>query len=136
MNVHDDFLLFFLLTRNAYNIKQIKKIFYLKITWEENPKIAFRLNEKNKNKENLNCMAYLYYIEMILNKTNNTIEDKKIPSFELDYYFLYHPCRNNTYIREKGISICKQFLENKYIEKGIKDRILIFLNETNSNNLN
>ena len=130
MNVHDDFLLFFLLTRNAYNLKQIKRIFYLKITWRKNSKIEFRLNEKNKNKENLNCMAYLYYIEMILIKTDNTISDKKIPSFELDYFYLNHPCRNNTYVREKGISICKQFLENKYIEKDIKDKILIFLNET------
>ena len=130
MNVHDDFLLFFLLTRNAYNLKQIKRILYLKIIWEENPKVAFSLNEKNKNKENLNCMAYLYYIDMILNKTNNTILDKKIPSFELNSYFLNHICSNNTYVREKGISICKQFLENKYIRKDIKDKILIFLNKT------
>ena len=132
MNVHDDFLLFFLLTRNAYNIKQIKRILYLKIIWDENTKVAFSLKEKNKNKDNLDCMAYLNYIEMTLIKTNNTILDKKIPSFELNSYFLNHTCRNNTYVREKGISICKQFLENKYIEKNIKDKILIFLNETKS----
>ena len=132
MNVHDDFLLFFLLTRNAYNLKQIKRIFYLKIIWEVNPKVAFSLKEKNKNKENLDCMAYLNYIEMLLIKTNNTILDKKIPSFELNSYFLNHPCRNNAYVKEKGINICKQFLENIYIEKNIKDKILIFLNETKS----
>ena len=36
MNLHDDILLFFLLTRNAYNMRIIKRIFYAKMFWHEN----------------------------------------------------------------------------------------------------
>ena len=137
MNVYYDYLLFFLLTRNAYNLKQIKKILYLKIIWEENPKIAFQIKEKAKNITNLNCMASLYYIEMLFMKTNNTILDKKIPSYELNKEMFNTPCINNLYIRDKFISLCKQFLENEYIEKEIKDKIRIFFKfnniETNKN---
>ena len=137
MSVYDDYLLFFLLTRNAYNLKQIKKILYLKIKREENTKIAFHLGDNIKNIENHNCMDNLNYIEMLFIKTNNTILDKKIPSHELNNYFLNNPCINNLYVKEEFIKICKQFLKSEYIEKELKDKILIFFKfnniETNKN---
>ena len=134
MNFNDDYLLFFLLTRNAYNLKQIKRIFYLKIKWdEEHSRIKFRLNEKYKDNNNSTCISYLNYIEFLLMKTNNTFFDKFIASYELNSYYLYHKCRKNIFVREKGIYICKLFLENKYIENKEKKIISTFLNEVNSN---
>ena len=127
MNTYDDFLLFFLLTRNAYNLKQINNVLFLKIKWEEKPNInniTKDLSEKNKIKENLDCMANLYYIEMLLIKTNNTILDKQIPSYELNNFLLNDQCKNNLYVKEKFINICKQFLENEYIENEIKEKIM------------
>ena len=131
MNYHDDFLLFFLLTRNAHNFKQIKRIFYIVVHWKNknNTLISFRMKEKLKNRENLSCLAYLNYIELMLIKTNNTIKDKKIASFELEEWFLNNKCRNNTFIRKKGIDVCNLFLGNEYIENDIKNKINIYLNQ-------
>ena len=134
MNYHDDFLLFFLISRNAYSYKHIKRIFYVVFDWTSkyNAQIKFRSNEKEKNKDNLSCFAYLSYIEFILIKTDNTVIDKKIASFELEKWFLNHGCRKNKFIRNQGINLCKLFLENEYIENSIKNKITTFLKEINS----
>ena len=92
MFAHDDFMLFFILVRNARNIKLIKRIFYAQIINSEKnyPNI-----KKSEIKEIALCNSYLNYIEYVLMKTNNTIQDKKIASFELKQWFLNHNCRNN-----------------------------------------
>lgn len=61
MNFHDDMLIFFILSRIVFNLKQINRFFYLVIKWKNNlnQKMIFRLKEKNKNKENLQCLAYI-----------------------------------------------------------------------------
>ena len=136
LNFLDDFLLFFLLTRKASNLMQIKRILYMVIKWpnaNNNTKIQFRIKEKYKNRENMKCLAHIIYIEFILIKTNNDIRDKKIPSLELKKYFLKHQCRYNKNIRERAIKVLELFLRNDYIEKGIKNEILVFLNETKQN---
>ena len=135
MNVHDDFLMFFLLSRNAHNYKKLKRIFYvwIKRPYKNNTKINFRLKEKMKNSKNLNCLAYINYLEFILIKTKNDIIDKKIASFELNKWFLKHPCRYNKYIRERAINILELYLRNQYIEKEIKNEILTFFKEKNIN---
>ena len=48
MNCHEDYLLFFLLTRNANSIKNIRRIFYAHIDWdnETKPSIVFAQKEK------------------------------------------------------------------------------------------
>jgi hypothetical protein len=51
MNFHDDRLMFFLLTRKARNLRQIKRIFYIVVQWsneKNNIKIQFRLKQKKK----------------------------------------------------------------------------------------
>ena len=111
---HDDFILFFLLTRKARSLRQIKRVFYLVIIWpneNKNSQIQFRLKEKQKNRENMKCLAYINYIEFILNKTNNDINDKRIASFELRGYFLNKFCRYNYYIRERAIKVLKLFFK-------------------------
>ena len=136
MNFYDDFLLFFLLSRKAHSLRQIKRIFYIIVRWpneRNNTLIKFRLNEKKKNRENMLCMAYINYIEFILKKSNNNIYDKMIPSFELKKHFLKHKCRYNKNIRKRAIKVLKLFLRNNYIEKEIKNEILDFLNEINKN---
>ena len=134
MNCHDDFLLFFLLTRNAYNIRQIKRIFYIMLVRPEknDTKIIFSQNEKKKNREDLSCLSYIKYSEFLLLYTNNTVIDKKIASFELDEWFLKsNSCRNNLFVREHAINICNLFLQNEYIESDKKKKIQDFLNEVN-----
>jgi hypothetical protein len=136
MNFYDDFLLFFLLIRKAQSLRQIKRIFYIIVRWHNernNTLIQFRLNEKKKNRENMLCMAYINYIEFILIKSNNDINDKKIPSFELKKHFLKHNCRYNKNIRKRAIKVLELFLINNYIEKEIKNEILDFLNEIRKN---
>ena len=134
MIVHDDFLLFFLLARNAYNLKQIKNIFYYHLsTPKKNEAVRFALYEKNKNRENLVCLSYLNFIEFILKKTDDTFLDKEISSSELENWFLNHKCRKNKFVMNEAIRVCKLFIENKYIEEEMKKKILIFLNETNIN---
>ena len=138
MICHDDFLLFFLLTRKAHSLRQIKRIFYIKIerSGEINEKVQFSINEKNKDKPNLKCLAYLNYEEFILDKTNNDIKDKKIASFELKDSFLNNYCRHNTFVRERAINVLELFLKNNYIETEIKNEINAFFKEINYNSKN
>ena len=105
MNFHDDFLLFFLLTRKAHKLRHIKRIFYIVVLWlqKKSTKIQFRLNEEKNNQENLNCIGYINYIEFMLKKTNNDIIDKKIPSLELKKHFLKNKCKHNKIIRERAL---------------------------------
>lgn len=126
MICHEDYLILFLITRNANKLRQIKKIFYIKITYGKPKKYTTKSNDKNKM--DLFCQSYINYIEFILKKTKNNFYDKKISSFELDRYFLNHECINNTFIRKRAIKVCKLFIKNKYIEINIKTRILKFLN--------
>jgi hypothetical protein len=81
----------------------------------------------------MKCLAYINYIEFLLIKTKNNIIDKNIPSFELKVNFLEHQCRFNKIIRERAIKVLELFLNNDYIQKEIKNEILIFLNETRQN---
>ena len=137
MNCHEDFLLFFLLTRNANSIKNIRRIFYVHIYWvnETKASIVFAKKEKEIVKKNYRCLSYMNYIEFLLDRTLNTTKDKKIASFELNNWFLNHQCINNTFIQERAKKVCKAFLENQYIEKEVKDKINIFLNQTKENNI-
>lgn len=48
MNVHDDLLMLFLLTRNAHNLRQIKRIFYIRVNRPHNTKIQFQKIENIK----------------------------------------------------------------------------------------
>lgn len=131
MNWHDDFLLFFLSTRNAYNMRIIKRIFYAKMFWHKtsNKQIIYSQNEKKKNLEDMHCSSYLNYLEFLLMKTRNTIYDKRFASYQLDKWYLNHRCRNNTFVKEKGKYVCKLFLENEYIENDVKNQIKTFLNK-------
>jgi len=137
MNFHDDFLLFFILTRKAHSLRQIKRVFYLAIEWQNtnNAKMQFRIREKQKNTENDQCLAYINYIEFVLIKTNNDTNDKRIASLELNDWFFNNQCKYNKFIREKSINVMKLFLENDFIEKEVKDKILVFLNETSQNSI-
>jgi hypothetical protein len=123
MNYYDDYILFFLLTRNAYNFKQLKKIFYVVLIWPtHNKKILFREVQKQKEKKNLKCLCAINYITFLLMNTNNTIRDKQIASYELERLYLNYYCGNNSYIKQKGINVCNLFLRNKYIEDSMKKK--------------
>ena len=120
-NCMEDFLLYFLLSRNANKYKQIKRIFYFQIHW----------NYKYKNDENIRCMSYLNYIEVIFMKTNNTFYDKRFASHELNIWFLNHNCKNNIFIQSRAKLVCKMFLENPFIENDVKDKIRNFFSSLN-----
>ena len=77
-----------------------------------------------------NCLSFINYIEFLLYRTRDTVQDKRIASYELKNWFLNNKCKNNAYIKERAKIVCKLFLENFYIEEGIKEQILLFLNTT------
>ena len=113
----EDLFLFYLLTRNANNLKYIKRIFYFSI--------------KNKMNQNttLTCLDSLYYSEFLLNKTNKEVLDKKIASYELETWYLNTECRNKEYTRAEAINITKLFSENEFIEDEMKKKIYLFMFE-------
>ena len=129
MNHHDDFLLFFLLTRKARSLKMINRIFYMIVVTKflHGPKVEYRRKEKNINRDNLACRAYLIFIEIIFDKTENNVEDKKIPFSQLETWYFNNECKYNKFVREMGIQLCKKFLSSVYIEEKDKDKIKSFL---------
>lgn len=131
MNVHDDMILFFLLTRYARNLKQIKRIFHI-VLIRNNPvesSIVYRINEKNKERKKNSCFAYLYYAEFLLLYTKNTYSDKEIASYELNTWLLAHECRNNISTKKLALKICLLYLKNQYINDKIKEKIKSFIKE-------
>jgi glycosyltransferase involved in cell wall biosynthesis len=131
MNVHDDMILFFLLTRNARKLKQIQRIFHIVLIRPNpvDPSIIYRLKEKDKERKKNNCLAYLSYAEFLFLHTNNTYNDKEIASYELELWFLDNECRNNTLIRKHALNICLLYLKNRYINNRTKEKIKTFIKE-------
>ena len=131
MNVHDDMILFFLLTRNARKLKQIQRIFHI-VLIRPNPvesSIIYSLKEKTKERKKYNCFAYLSYAEFLFLHTNNTYNDKEIASYELELWFLDNECRNNTLIRKQAINVCLLYLKNQYVNNRTKEKIKTFIHE-------
>jgi hypothetical protein len=131
MNVHDDMILFFLLTRNARKLKQIKRIFHI-VLIRKNPiesSIIYRINEKDKERKKNSCFAYLYYAEFLLLYTKETSSDKEIASYELKSWFLDHECRNNILVKKLALEICLLYLKNQYINNRTKEKIKTFIKE-------
>ena len=130
MNHHEDYILYFLLTRNAKSIKYIERIFYICPTfWDNNePKVKFRNEIKNEERHNKKCFAYLNFLDMLFKNTKNTKEDKKIAFSQVKYYYLdIKYCRKNKVTREKAISVFKLYLENEYVSDEDKKKLRDFI---------
>ena len=138
MYFHEDYMIYFLLIRNAYNFLKIEKIFYIKLRgWNQTDKsVVFRTKEKFMNKNYNRCNSYLNFIEFILYKTENNFFDKKIAFFSLNKWLLSNYCRNFSKIQKKAINISKQYLDNKFIREDDKNFIKIFLAENNNSLIN
>ena len=131
MIIADDNLLNYLLTKYAYNFMKIKPIFYFQYQHPElNEKKLFREIVKNINRENLRCSSQINFLEFLFVKTANTVYEKQYASVLLEDFFK-SPCQYNKLFREDIIYICNKFLENKYIENKIKDKIRVYLNSLN-----
>ena len=80
MFFHDDYIIFFLLTRNAYSMKYVDRIFYICLkTWNiKDPKVKFRTTIKMQDVKNKKCFGFLIFLEIFLEKTKNNFRDKKI----------------------------------------------------------
>ena len=130
MNHHEDYILFFLLTRNAKSIKYIERIFYICPTfWDNNePKVKFRNEIKNEERHNKKCFAYLNFLDILFKNTKNTKEDKKIAFSQVKYYYLdIKYCRKNKVTREKAISVFKSYLGNEYVSDEDKKKLRDFI---------
>ena len=136
MNFHDDFVIYFLLTRNAYNLQNIDRIFYIALRgWNTtDEKIKFRNKNKMKNKKYMRCSSLLNFIEFILKYTKNTYYDKKIAFYSFNRWFLNYWCRNFKATLERAINISYLYLNNKYIQDGDKIKIKKFLKEAKIQN--
>ena len=137
INIHDDFFIFFLLTRYANNYKTIDRFFYLVICgWDKiNKNAKFRNKEKKKYKSFLMCDNYLNFIEFMLNKTENTFFDKQIAFFSFDRWYLSNKCRYFVNTLEKAKNISKLYIENEYIQDEDKKKLIKFLNENKNKNI-
>ena len=133
MNYHDDFILFFLLTRNASSAKYIDRLFYVWLhTWNQNDtKVKFRTQIKEENMNNNKCFAYLNFLEILFKNTKNTVDDKKIAFSQLEDWYLNIHCRNNEKNRDKAIEVFKLFLDSKYISEDDKKKIQNFIDNKN-----
>ena len=97
MKCHEDFLLFFLLTRKAESLKYIKRIFYVNLQWrnETNSILKFSKEQRYLNRTDADCLSYINYIEFLLKYTKNTIIDKRIASLEFNNWYFYNGCTDN-----------------------------------------
>ena len=132
-NSKDDIFIYFLLVKKARNLKHIKKIFYVTIQKinSKNPLIIYFSQNKYSFRSKYGCIDNISYIELVLIKSNNNFEDKKIASFAIEYFLLNNICRRNFLIKKEAIEVCKLYLENEYIERNIKEKINAFLLEIN-----
>ena len=130
MICHEDFLLFFILTRKAKSLKYIKRLFYINIQWNDETSDLIKFSRKEKSKMGFNyiCLSYINYIEFILFNTNNTVTDKKIAMAEFDSWYFNNECKNNEFIKERGRNVSRLFLENEYIDENEKNKIRNFVN--------
>ena len=132
-NYHDDFILFFLLTRNAQRAKYIDRLFYVWLeTWNKNDeKVKFRNQIKHQNLENNTCFAYLNFLEILFKNTKNTFDDKKIAFSQLEAWYLNIHCKNNKITRDRAIEVFKLFLDNEYVSENDKKKIQNFIDNKN-----
>ena len=130
MDYHEDFLLFFLLTRNAKNLKHIKKIFYFS-TKKNITNINNNLSKNNtkNNIENSKCLDSLYYAQFLLDQTNNNTYDKNISIFEFKNWYLNNKCRLNDFTRDEAINVASYFSKNKFIDDEEKRKLFLFIFE-------
>ena len=118
-NLHDDRIIFFLLTRSAKSIKYIDRLFYvLYQSWNQNDKVIFRTFKKSQNVDDVTCFSYINYFDIFLKNTKNTFEDKKIAFSEIEEWYLNNPTFSmNKNTREKAIEVFKLYLNNEYVSK-------------------
>ena len=135
INYYENYLMFFLLTRNAKRLKKINRIFYVKskIIFSKDEKISYRKQKRIINGFNLSCFAYLNFVEILFYQTSNTFEDKKIAFSQYEKLFLNHQCRSNIENQEKAVNIGNLFLESQYITYEDKRKIRNILNKYNKN---
>ena len=129
MVFHDDRIIYFLLSRNAFNAKFVDRYFYIVVkTWNKRKKnIKLRENIKKQNKANKICFSILNYLEILFKNTKNTYEDKKIAFSQIEVYYLKNFCRYNIVTREKGKEIFNLYLNCEYISKKDKVKIQDFI---------
>ena len=131
---HEDTIFIYLLSRNARNLKHIKRIFHIVFAWPETPNLKFHEVMKRKKREDSKCYSFLTYIRALLLFSENNNEDKEMASINLFHLFLNNKkCRNNARLNiiNESKNLCNLFLNNTYINIDIKSKIKLYLNEIN-----
>ena len=128
INYYEDYMFFFLLTRNAKSLKKIDRIFYLKekVIFSDDSKKNHRKNERLKEGFNYLCFAYLNYIQFLFDKTKNTVEDKKIAFSQLEKLYLDNLCKSNPNYKKMALNIIDLFLNSEYISLADKKKLEFF----------
>ena len=127
---HDDTIIMFLLSRNALSLKHLKKIFYIIFIWPQNYSISlnFQQKVKKKERERKKCFSYLTFAEILLLFTDDNKQDKKIASQHFLYwYFKDGKCQYKKDLNNETIRISNLYLNNQYISRGTKKKILFNL---------
>ena len=131
MFCHEDYILFFLLTRNAKNLEKISGLFYIILhTWNNSDsKVKYRNQFKIENLRNKQCFSYINFLDILFKNTKNNFKDKKIAFSQLEIWYLNNHCRGNIYSRKKAIQVFKLYLNCQYISKNDKRKIKKFIDE-------
>ena len=125
-------MVFFLLVKRAKSLKHIKKILYVTVQQANlnNPLMKNFSEKKMSFRNKYGCWDNISYIELVLIKSNNNYQDKKIASYAIQYFLIDdNECRQNRLIRKVAIDVCKLYLQNRYIEKDIKAKIYSYLSD-------
>ena len=132
-NGRDDILVFFLLVKKARSLKHINRILYVTVqsVKENNPLLKTFQNEKHKFRRLYGCWDNISYVELVLIKSNNNYEDKKIAAFAIKKFILNDDCGRKMLIRNETIKVCKLYLDNQYIDNNTKEQINLFLKSLN-----
>ena len=118
--------------KRAKSLKHIKKILYVTVQQvnSNNPLMKNFSEKKRSFRNKYGCWDNISYIELVLIKSNNNYQDKKIASFAIQYFLLNNnECRQNKLIRKVAIDVCKLYLNNQYIEKELKLKINSYLSD-------
>ena len=133
MNCHEDFILFFLLTRTASSAKYVDRLFYIWLhAWSNaDSKISFRNEIKQQYMKANKCFAYINFLEILYKNTKDTFEDKKIAFSQLERWYLNIYCKDDKESREKAIEVFKLYLDCKYLTDEDKNKIRNYIENKN-----
>ena len=134
MNHHADFVMMFLLLRNANNLKTFNRLLHvwLHIWKKDDPKVKYRTEIKRKTRHDQMCFSTINFADILFKNTKNNYKDKKIAFSQVERWYLNTYCRTNKDYKERAIEVFKSYLNCEYISNEDKKKLQDFINNLNN----